>query len=38
MRKGDTILFENPPAVIGRGSAAGKKERESPLSAGFDAL
>ena len=38
MRKGDTILFEHPPAVIGWGSAAGKKESEGPLSAEFDAL
>ena len=38
MRKGDTIFFEQAPAVIGWGSAAGKKESEGPLSAEFDAL
>lgn len=31
-----TITFENKPAVIGYGSAVGKKEHEGPMSKEFD--
>ena len=38
MRKGDTIFFEQAPAVIGWGSAAGKKGTEGALSPEIGAL
>lgn len=33
-----TITFENRPRITGYGSAAGKKESQGPLKAGFDKL
>lgn len=38
MRKGDTIVFENPPAVHSFAAVGGKKESEGPLAGAFDML
>ena len=36
MRRGDTLLFEQPPAVAAWAAAGGKKESEGPLASAFD--
>ncbi len=38
MRKGDTILFDNPPRVLSCAAIGGKKESEGPLADAFDLL
>lgn len=38
MRKGDTILFANPPRVLSYAAVGGKKESEGPLADAFDLL
>ena len=38
MRKGDTILFDAPPAILAQGAVGGKKEGEGPMAAQFDLL
>ncbi|WP_418973186.1 stage V sporulation protein AD [Allofournierella sp.] len=38
MRKGDTILFETPPAIAEFAAVGGKREGEGPLAARFDLL
>ena len=39
LRKGkQTLLFQNPPSLIGFGSAVGKTEGEGPLCAEFDCI
>ena len=37
-RKGDTLFFETPPAVLGFAAVGGKREAEGPLAEGFDLL
>ena len=36
MRRGDTLLFEQPPVVGAWAAAGGKKESEGPLASAFD--
>ncbi len=36
MRRGDTLLFEQPPTVAAWAAAGGKKESEGPLASAFD--
>lgn len=36
MRKGDTIIFSSPPAILSWAAVGGKKEGEGPLARGFD--
>lgn len=38
MRKGDTVFFQTPPAVLGWAAVGGKKESEGPLAGEFDTL
>ena len=38
MRRGDTLLFEQPPVVGAWAAAGGKKESEGPLASAFDFL
>ena len=39
LRKGkETLLFQNPPSLLGFGSAVGKAEGEGPLRAEFDCI
>lgn len=38
MRKGDTLLFDKPPAVHSFAAIGGKKEGEGPLAKEFDLL
>ena len=37
-RRGDTLIFQNPPVIAAHAAVGGKKEGEGPLAAGFDAL
>lgn len=37
-KKGDTILFKNPPSVAAFAAVGGKKESEGPLAGAFDLL
>ena len=34
----ESIIFENPPFIIGEASVAGKKEGEGPLGTYFDKI
>lgn len=36
--KGKTILFDNPPVIVGSAGVCGKKEGEGPLANDFDAV
>lgn len=36
--KGKTILFDNPPVIVGSAGVCGKKEGEGPLAKDFDAI
>lgn len=36
MRKGDTIIFSSPPALLSWAAVGGKKEGEGPLGKAFD--
>ena len=38
IRRGDTILFEQPPVIAAWAAVGGKKESEGPLAEGFDLL
>lgn len=38
MRRGDTVVFGDAPAVTAWAAAGGKKESEGPLAGGFDTL
>ena len=37
-RRGDTLIFANPPVIAAHAAVGGKKEGESPLAAEFDEL
>lgn len=36
--KGKTILYDNPPVIVGSAGVCGKKEGEGPLANDFDAI
>ena len=37
-RRGDTLIFSDPPVIASHAAVGGKKEGEGPLAAGFDEL
>ena len=37
-RRGDTLIFQNPPVIAAHAAVGGKKESEGPLAQGFDEL
>ncbi len=38
IKKGRTLIFENPPKIVGYASAVGKKESKGPLKEFFDII